>query len=744
MAWKDAGSPSEGPLFEEKGRLRRAVRKRVRFCAARSERLRMQRRDRMFAAGDGRRFKSPQRRKSRCAKLAVGGGGDIVQDPETLLQVWVEHFQKLAKSRVESIPDLCELKRRVEILESQSHVNEEMLLDVPFTVDEVMRAIMRLKGRKAPGPDGLMAEHLKAGGQAVVTWLWRILNAVVELEVVPDVLKRGLIVPVYKGGGKDPLSVDSYRGVTLTSMVAKVLEFLVLQRLQPVFMEAGLPHVNQSAYRKAVSCANAIFATQEIIARYLRGGSRVYMCLYDLQKAFDSVEYPVLLEKLYDVGVNGKMWRLLSSWYEGGSCQVKVDGVVSERFVVERGVKQGSVLSPALFLLVMDPLLRQLQASGVGLSVNRYYAGGYLHADDIRTLATSEESLQRQVALVKAFADENFLRLNLSKCEIVMFSRDRSAALPTCQVDGSVLPAGDVGKCLGYWWKGDLVAAKSVEENIVKARRAFFLYGSIGAFQGDISPLSSRSVLESCVMPILLFGSENWVVTEGLIEKLETFQGELAKRILKWPKHHSNTAAITALEVPTMRSRLLVTKLGFLRRVVESDSGSLSARVLEALCDDVESLCLVRECRELEESLGMLYVDSIMSRSAVSVREMKEVIYQRDRLKLVGRCWEKAPVIAEVASRIGWARLWDGALNCGGKAVRGLQMLSRAMSHHGRGSRPCQLCDTAPLQSTVLDHILCHHGGELHLEPGLDGNKLLSLLEQLHLDFLSKFKNLYV
>ena len=126
-----------------------------------------------------------------------------------------------------------------------------------------------------------------------------------ELEVVPDVLKQAFIVPVYKGGGKDLLRVDSYRGVTLTSMVAKVLEFLFLKRLQlhVVFMEAGLPHVNQSAYRKAVSCADAIFATQEIKARYLRGGSHVYMCLYDLQKAFDSVEYPVLLQKLYDVGV---------------------------------------------------------------------------------------------------------------------------------------------------------------------------------------------------------------------------------------------------------------------------------------------------------------------------------------------------------------------------------------------------------------------------------------------------------
>jgi len=95
-AWKEAGCPLEGPLYEEKGRLRRAVRRRVRFCAARAERLRIQRRDRMFASGNRFRFRTPRRRK-RCCKLVVDG--KVVSDPEVLIGEWVEHFRELAKSR---------------------------------------------------------------------------------------------------------------------------------------------------------------------------------------------------------------------------------------------------------------------------------------------------------------------------------------------------------------------------------------------------------------------------------------------------------------------------------------------------------------------------------------------------------------------------------------------------------------------------------------------------------------------
>ena len=459
----------------------------MKFCAARAERLRIQRRDLLLSTHSKYRFSAPHKRRSGCDRLVVDG--KIVTDLRARLDEWAQHFGGLAESNTDSIPALKVLSDKVDGLVGESLTNDEHLLDVPFSAVEVTGAVKRLKNRKSPGPDGVMAEHLKAGGESIIIWLMNILNAVVDLEVIPDLLKVGIVVPVYKGGGKDPLQVNSYRGITLSSMVGKVLEFLLLERLVMVFQEADIPHVNQTAYIKRVSCADAVFATQEVIARYLNSGDRVFMCLYDLQKAFDSVEYPVLLDRLYEIGVNGKMWRLVKNWYEGGSCKVKLDGDMSESYTIERGVKQGSVLSPALFLLVMNPLLKQLQEFHVGLFVNSFYAGGFLHADDIRTLASSESSLHSQVALVKTFTEHNFLKLNTSKCEIVLFGRGKAKTTPECDVDGSVLPVGNVGKCLGFWWKGDLMATKSVKENISKARRAYFHWGNLGAFQGDLNPL---------------------------------------------------------------------------------------------------------------------------------------------------------------------------------------------------------------------------------------------------------------
>ena len=111
--------------------------------------------------------------------------------------------------------------------------NEDCLLDVPFVSEEV-DSVLKLKLGKAAGHDGVQAEHLKYGGPILRDWILQICNAITELEHVPDFLKTGIITPLYKGGGKDPLDTHSYRGVTLTSVLAKGLESLILTRSKPV------------------------------------------------------------------------------------------------------------------------------------------------------------------------------------------------------------------------------------------------------------------------------------------------------------------------------------------------------------------------------------------------------------------------------------------------------------------------------------------------------------------------------
>ena len=134
-------------------------------------------------------------------------------------------------------------------------------------------------------------------------------------------------------------------------------------------------------------------------------GSQYFMCLYDLQIDFNSVEYPVLLERLYEVGVNGKTWRLLRSWYEGAFC--KFNGMASRVREFHGGKSGKTGLHSVTFAIP------PCETSGLGLSVNNFYAGGFLHADDIRTLTTRANSLSALVSLVKSFAEENFLKLNV-------------------------------------------------------------------------------------------------------------------------------------------------------------------------------------------------------------------------------------------------------------------------------------------------------------------------------------------
>ena len=225
-----------------------------------------------------------------------------------------------------------------------------------------------------------------------------------------------MICPIYKGKGKDLLYCHSYRGITITSVLMKVFEYTILNRLLPALQKFGHPSLTQTAYQKHISCQDAIFATQEAIQHNLRVS---YLSLYDLEKAFDSVEHCILLQSLFEAGINGKVWRLIKACYSNLTAVVKSGSTLSARFAVTRGVQQGPVLSPTFFLIVMDKLLQQLKATSAGLSICGLYLGGAAHADDVRAIASSASVTEEQGQIIHDFAVENGLKLNSEKTEIV-------------------------------------------------------------------------------------------------------------------------------------------------------------------------------------------------------------------------------------------------------------------------------------------------------------------------------------
>ena len=419
---------------------------------------------------------------------------------------------------------------------------------------------------------------------------------------------------------------------------------------------------------------------------------------------------------------------------------------LSTSYVLERGVKQGSILSPALFLLVMDPLLSLLENSGIGLSINNLYAGGFIHADDIRTLASSSDSLQKQITMVENFCTQNFLQLNVQKCEIVAFSLSRSGGdikLP----DGVSVPQRKHAKCLGYWWERDLLANCCVEQNITKARGCFFHYGSLGAFQGDINPLSTKSIIDTCVMPVLLYGCENWVLTNTLLQKLGCFLGWAAKRALKWPAHFSNTAALICLGMESIKARILTRKLAFLKHLLSDESVGVGSATMHSLLDDPDSICIVRECRELEASFGTQFTDQLLSDADnVSVREIKNHLLETDKEKMLATCDTKAPLIANVCKCGGaWPAVWDSARHLGSRHTLGLQSLTRLLAHHGKGSSPCPKCDVVLSDSTttLIDHVLCAHV-EITKLAGFSTETVISKIANRDIIFVYRFRSFFL
>ena len=228
-------------------------------------------------------------------------------------------------------------------------------MDLPISVEkpskeEIKKAIRTLKNGKAAGPDGIPAEALKADIDTATDILHNLFAKIWDEEKVPADWREGLVIKLPKKGNLRDCS--NYRGIMLLSVPGKVLNRVIIDRVKnavdPQLMD------QQAGFRRNRSCADQIASL-----RIYEWNSPLYPNFINYEEAFDSVDRQTLWKLLRHYGVPVKIVSLIQYIYQDMGCRVVHAGQTSEQFQVKTGVRQGCLLSPFLFLLVIDWITRR-------------------------------------------------------------------------------------------------------------------------------------------------------------------------------------------------------------------------------------------------------------------------------------------------------------------------------------------------------------------------------------------------
>ena len=211
-----------------------------------------------------------------------------------------------------------------------------------------------MKTGKAPGPSGIVAEMLKASGVDGIAIVTHLVNAIVKEGVIPKDWDESYIINLYKGKG-DATARGNYRGLKLLEQVMKVLERI----LEKLICEQINMDDMQFGFMPRRGTTDAIFILRQMQEKYIAKNKKLYFAFVDLEKAFDRVPREVVWWAMRKLGVDEWIVALVQAMYTNAKSRVRVNGSYSDVFEVNVGVHQGSVLSPLLFIMVLEALSQE-------------------------------------------------------------------------------------------------------------------------------------------------------------------------------------------------------------------------------------------------------------------------------------------------------------------------------------------------------------------------------------------------
>lgn len=349
--------------------------------------------------------------------------GKIVKEEQRVMCRWKQHFEELLSvRRTDTVYTVREEEKSNTEMEEMREVRNNDLI----TMDEMKDALRWLKNGKAPGHDRVTAEMLKNLNNEGLQLLLEIFNRAWIEKKIPEDWKIGVLLPIHKKG--DTKVCSNYRGITLLSTALKTYERILEKRLTEI-VESTLGET-QSGFRKGRSIQDHIFTVKQIIDKTLLSNTQAYFAFVDLEKAFDKVNRRKLWEILKKRRVSEQLIETIKSVYAENLNYVIYKNLKSEPFGTSEGLRQGGVLSPVLFCIYMDEIIKECTLKTKKLTV------GYRRltpvevtecafADDLVIMAGSETNLQKNLEIWEDTFIKFEMNINVDKTKVMVISREQ-------------------------------------------------------------------------------------------------------------------------------------------------------------------------------------------------------------------------------------------------------------------------------------------------------------------------------
>ena len=174
-------------------------------------------------------------------------------------------------------------------------------------------------------------EQIIHGGKSLHAAILLLFNKIIKYENIPPNWKTSLLIPIYKGNSKPKCDPSSYRPISLLPCLDNFFEKLLLDRFN-IYLQSKcqiFPCLQQQGFQKGVSCITAAFNVQETVYHQIEQISKVFMAFLDIKGAYDSVWHKGLLCKVGQLGITGKILRLLVNSYYDLKCAIRGQGMTS-------------------------------------------------------------------------------------------------------------------------------------------------------------------------------------------------------------------------------------------------------------------------------------------------------------------------------------------------------------------------------------------------------------------------------